>query len=108
MRLERIAMTPWSVRGWIAADAYGGLVGDLGAPGIDSWPVGRQAAAAGPGAQPLDRFAGRHGNRNDVLGRIEQRHIQQGSQPATGLDLGAREIPIAGTSLAGVQLVPFQ
>ena len=66
-----------------------GLAATSGGAGVEAGAVGRQAAAGGPGPQPLDRLAGRHGDRDDVLRRLDQRDVEQRRQPAARLDLGA-------------------
>ena len=39
--------------------------------------VARQAATAGPGAQPLHGFRGGHRHGHDVVRRLGQRHVQK-------------------------------
>ena len=43
------------------------------------------------------------GHRDDVRGRLGQRDVQQGRQPAARPDLGPGPLPVLGTTLGGVQ-----
>src|SRR5436309_5938149 len=58
----------------------------LAVTAVDAGGRRRQAAAAGPGPQPLHGLGRGHGHRHDVLGRLRQRHVQEGRQPAARAD----------------------
>lgn len=88
----------WTVQSW---------AGGLGGSGrlIDPRPIGRQAAAAGPLPQVVNRFRRGDGDRYHVLRCFGKRDIQQGGQPATRLDLGPRPIPVHRDRLIGRDVV---
>src|SRR5262249_56636929 len=74
-----------------------------GAAGVEAGVVGGEAAARGPGPQPLDRLARGDRHRDDVLGRLEQADAEQVRRLAAGLDLGPGPVAVAGAALIGVE-----
>ena len=74
--------------------------GWLAVAAVDAGRRGRQAAAAGPGPQPLHLLGGGDGHRHDVVRRLRQRHVQQRRQPAARLDLGPGPGGVVGPGLA--------
>src|SRR5215472_7019168 len=92
-----------SIRRGIAVDLAAALAGDLRAARVESGTIGGQAAAAGPGPEPLDRLARGHGHRDDVLRRLHETDAEQVGRLAAGLDLGAGPLAVRGTALIGIE-----
>ena len=57
-------------------------------PRVDARPIRRQAPTGGPLPQALDLVARSDSHRDDVLGGLNERHIEQGREPTARLDLG--------------------
>lgn len=70
---------------------------------INARRIGRQAAATGPGAQPVHRLGRGDGHRNDILCRFHQWDFEQRRQSTTSLDLRAGPVQVLGLGLTGVE-----
>jgi len=63
-------------------------------PRVHARPIRRQAPTGSPLPQALDFVARSDGYRRDVLGGLNERHIEQAGQPTAVLDLGAGPVGV--------------
>jgi hypothetical protein len=93
---------------WIAGNVPAGFRAFGSITAEDARLVRAQAPAASPVPQPLDRLGRRDRDRHDVLGRLEERQVQERGQPAAGPDLGARPALVGRPLLLALQLEVLQ
>ena len=72
---------------------------------VHASPVRRQAPTRSPLPQALDLVPRSDGHGYDVLGCLDQRHVEQGRESAARLDLGTGPLGVVGPGLPGIEAV---